>query len=125
MSRRSYEKAENTLDKRGFICRNLYSSEFDNPYKINNNLSTLSSVGNKIISRFIKENEKREEKYRQKEKEYYEYLSSKGDQKYITYIECIFTPKEPLSFIRSTVASISASPSPGRPIIICVTKGMP
>ena len=82
LSRRSYEKAENTLDKRGFVCRNLYGSDFDNPYKINNSLSTLGSVGTRIISKFIQENEKREEKYKQKEKEYYEYLHSKHEPNY-------------------------------------------
>lgn len=63
---RSYEKEENMLNGKNFICKDLYNSEFDkNPYQKTNisdiMKSPLSSLGKKIITTFIKDNEKREE----------------------------------------------------------------
>jgi hypothetical protein len=86
---RSYEKEENMLNKKNFICKDLYNSEFDkNPYKKSgeNDIlkSPLSNLGKKIICNFIRDNEKREEKKLRKEKLIEELKHSKRpDNKFI------------------------------------------
>ena len=93
MSKRSYSKGKDTLDGRGFICRNLYSTDFNNVFKRNDDLSALGSLGSKIIRNFIKDNDKKEEIYREKEKEYYEYLHSKHDNKYKVWKSSMYGPE--------------------------------
>ena len=70
---RSYEKENNFLDKKGFICRNLYGENFDkNPYDQEyTNLSKaekgLSEDGKRMIRKFIVQNKKMEERLKNEE----------------------------------------------------------
>ena len=81
---RSYEKQENMLNGKNFICKDLYNSEFEkNPYRKTTESeilnSPLSSLGKKIISTFIRDNEKREEKILKQKELLYEMEHSKKE----------------------------------------------
>ena len=71
--KRSYEKESNFLNKKDFICRNLYGENFDkNPYDNEyTNLSKaekgLSADGKRMIRKFIIQNKKMEEKLKKEE----------------------------------------------------------
>lgn len=75
--KRSYEKQQNMLNGNNFVCRNLYSEDFSNPLINNKNLHSLSPIGQSIISRFITENENKENELRKKENDYINYLHTK------------------------------------------------
>ena len=78
MIKRSYEKENNFLNKKDFICRNLYGENFDkNPYdKEYDNLPKaekgLSLDGKRMIRKFIIQNKKTEDKLKKEEKILYE-----------------------------------------------------
>ena len=76
--KRSYEKEENFLNKKNFICRNLYGENFDkNPYdREYTNLQKaekgLSHDGKRMIRKFILQNKKMEDKLKKEEEILYE-----------------------------------------------------
>ena len=78
MIKRSYEKESNFLNKKDFICRNLYGENFvKNPYdKDYHNLTKaekgLSLDGKRIMRKFIIQNKKKEDKLKNEEKKLYE-----------------------------------------------------
>ena len=61
-----YEKQENSLDGKNFVCRKLYGEYLDkNPfrygYDINKATENLASNGKLLIKTFIEQNKKKEE----------------------------------------------------------------
>ena len=88
--KRSYEKESNFLDKRGFICRNLYGDNFDNnPYDRDYNNITkmekdLSPDGKRMIRKFIFQNKKMEDKLMKEEhKQQEKWLEHKNRENYV------------------------------------------
>lgn len=88
MIKRSYEKESNFLNKRNFICKNLYGDNFDNnPYeKDYNNLTKiekdLSPDGKRMIRKFIFQNKKMEDKLMKEEQKLQEkWLDHKNREK--------------------------------------------
>ena len=64
--KRSYEKQENSLDGKNFVCRKLYGEYLDkNPfrygYDINKATENLESNRKLLIKTFIEQNKKKEE----------------------------------------------------------------
>lgn len=67
---RSYEKEENMLAGKNFVCRSLFGDYFNKaPHSKNNDLSKLSPLGKEIIGSFIENHEKREIMLLKREKE--------------------------------------------------------
>ena len=61
-----YEKQENSLDGKNFVCRKLYGEYLDkNPfrygYDINKATENLANNGKLLIKTFIEQNKKKEE----------------------------------------------------------------
>ena len=88
---RSYEKPENMLNGKNFVCRNLYGERFDknvfrNGYDIDYAKQNLSPVGKNIIQKFIEQNKLKSELMdKQKEKLYNEFHSKKPKRGSIDY----------------------------------------
>ena len=87
MIKRSYEKEINFLNKKNFICKNLYGENFDkNPYDRDyNNLSKaekgLSPDGKRMIRKFIIQNKKMEDKLKKEEEiQYKKWMDDNKDK---------------------------------------------
>jgi hypothetical protein len=80
--KRSYEKEENMLLKKNFICKKLYGDIFDKTIygktrTIKKPLIPLSKLGKEIIGNFIDENKRLENLKLKKEEEEYKKIHSK------------------------------------------------
>ena len=69
--KRSYEKQENSLDGKNFVCRKLYGEYLDkNPfrygYDINKATENLESNGKLLIKTFIEKNKKKRRNFRKR-----------------------------------------------------------
>ena len=81
--KRSYEKQENSLDGKNFVCRKLYGENLDkNPfcygYNINNATANLTNKGKWLIRTFIEQNKKKEEVLKKEEKEKLDEMHAKN-----------------------------------------------
>jgi len=75
--KRSYEKQENMLGGKNFVCRNLYGEYLEkNPYgqgyDMEKAMRGLSPDGKRMITSFIEQNKEREKVYSKKEQLLYE-----------------------------------------------------
>ena len=81
--KRSYEKQENSLDGKNFVCRKLYGEYLDkNPfrygYDIKYSTINLTNQGKMLIKTFIDQNKKKEEQLKKEEKERWDLLHGKN-----------------------------------------------
>ena len=77
LSKRSFEKIRDLPLQKDIKPGHGVGREFDELVKDNKSLSKLSSLGQKMINRFKKENSMREKIMRTKEEEFWEYRHSK------------------------------------------------
>ena len=77
MIKRSYEKIKDLPLQKDIKPGHGVGREFDELVKENKDLSKLSTYGDKLIKKFIKENNNREKTLRKKEEELWEYRHSK------------------------------------------------
>ena len=84
MTKRSFTKEKDLPTKKNFAYTCNYGKEFSESNKSgkNEDFSNLSEIGRSIITRFVKENEIRENKLKEKEEEYFEYKHSKAQVNY-------------------------------------------
>ena len=86
MCKRSYEKEINLPQKKNFVCRRLYGHNIDKYPNIKNTLyssiANLDKDGKRIISNNIKDNEKREKIFEEKDYDVYKYLHSRPPVEY-------------------------------------------
>lgn len=81
--KRSYDRQENSLDGKNFVCRKLYGENLDkNPYcygyDIYKGTANLTRQGKFMITTFIEQNKKNEEKMKKEEKERWDLLHGKN-----------------------------------------------
>ena len=77
MIKRSYEKIKDLPLQKDIKPGHGVGREFDELVKENKDLSKLSAYGDKLIKKFMKENNNREKTLRKKEEELWEYRHSK------------------------------------------------
>ena len=81
LCKRSYEKEKELPQKINFVCRNLYGnylSEYPNiKLSLTSSCDRLGKLGKKIISYYIKDNDKNEKKMKEKDEYLYNYYHSK------------------------------------------------
>ena len=88
---RSYEKPENMLSGKDFVCRNLFGERLDknvyrNGYDVDYAQKNLSPVGKNIIKKFIEQNQMKSNLMDiRKEKLYKEFHSKKPKRGSIDY----------------------------------------
>lgn len=77
MVKRSYEKEQELPTKKNIVPPDGYGGCFDDHMKRNQSLASLGPYGDKLIGKFIKENQQREKDLREREKNLWEYKHSK------------------------------------------------
>ena len=86
LCKRSYEKETELPQKSNFVCRKLYGHNIDKYPNIKKDIYTsildLGKEGKRIISKYIKDNDEKEKKIKEKEDFIYKYFHSKPPVEY-------------------------------------------
>ena len=81
LCKRSYEKERDLPLKKNFVCRKLYGYNFNRYPNIKTSIDAtildLGKNGKKIISKYMKDNEKNEKMFKEKEDFLYKFYHSK------------------------------------------------
>lgn len=104
LCKKSYEKEKELPQKKDFVCRKLCGDYINKYPNIRTSLTPtnlkLGNLGRKIISYYIKDNDKKEKIMREKDEYLYKYYHSKP-----------FYEKNPWNFSNNTIKEFSKSPT--------------
>ena len=118
LCKRSYEKEIDLPQKKNFVCRKLFGQNINRYPNIKSTLfdsiANLDKNGKRILGKYIKDNEKREKKLKEKDDYIFKYLHSKPPVEYNTWKYSNHIIKEfsrpPIDKVHSFAADIKPQP---------------